>query len=164
MDVGNSKSNSTIGRQTQFSLKRFNVDQIYFSDEREERDVLYTDTVRIAKHQYGLSIHARSVDGQCRIDIAYSELKHIKIIKPDECTISHEKENRGMADVLMGWTSGLRSLHDTRLRIGGSIEFYYIDSGEVFEVSLHHSKQALFDLFKYVRNHFGKYIIDTQGK
>jgi hypothetical protein len=164
MRVGDTKAHSTIGRQTQFSLKRFYVDQIYFSDERIEPGVLHTDTVRINKHKRGLRIKARWIDGHCNIDIGCGELRQIKIIGPDECTIPYEKERDGVSDVLMGWASGIRSLHDTRLRIGGSVEFYYSDGDETFEVSLHHSKQALFDLFKHVRNHFGKYIIDTQGK
>ena len=164
MRVDGSKGSSTIGRQTQFSLKRFNVDQIYFSDERLGRDVLYTDTVRINKHKRGLRIKARWCDGHSNIDIGCGELREIKIIEPDECTLPYEKESRGMLDVLMGWASGIKSLHDTRLRIGGSVEFFYSNGDETFEVSLHHSKQALFDLFKHVRNHFGKYIIDTQSK
>ncbi len=62
MRVGDTKGSSTIGRQTQFSLKRFNVDQIYFSDERIDPDVLYTDTVKIKRrHKFRGILYERIV-------------------------------------------------------------------------------------------------------
>lgn len=162
MRVSNKKKQGDLGRCTHFSPIKFNIDSIYFSDERIDSDIMYAQSVSISKYTKGLRIRTGDVDECYNIDIEYGELKEIKITDPDECTMPYEQDTSKLSNALMGWTTGIRSLHDIKLRIGGRIEFHYTDEGAEYEVTLYHSKQELFDMFKYVRKHFGKYVSDKQ--
>ncbi len=155
------KKTPGLGRQKNYSAAFFNIETVYFSDESISGDVLYSERAKIIKHTGGVRIKAVSCDGTNYIDISYSELAGIVITDPDIAPMP-KPEKHGIRSVLMGWTDGLASLHDFNLRIGGSVCFKYKQDDKVHEVTLYHSKQDIFDMFKFVRRHFGKFVWTTK--
>lgn len=153
------KPSRTLGRRKSLTLAYFNVDSIYLSSGSANSEVSYTERTKILRYTKGLSIKAVSCDGVRYIDIHYEELKGIRVIVPDEFEMP-KRDRESLSSVMFGWVQGLSSLHDTRLKIGGRIEFIYEDKpGNQQEIILYHSKQDIFDLFKYMRKHFAKYIL-----
>ena len=149
-----------LGRRKNYSPAFFNIETVYFSDESISGDVLYSERARIIKHAGGIRIKTVSCDGVNYIDIPYSELAGIVITDPDIAPMP-KPEKHSIRSVLMSWTEGLASLHDFSLRIGGSVCFKYKQGKKVQEVTLYHSKQDIFDMFKFVRKYFNKFVWTT---
>ncbi len=133
-----------------FSLKSFNIDSIYLS---EQGSTVYDDRVKIAKRRDKVVISTAPHERQS-ISLTYAELYEIKVFRPDEAVITPDTS----INAFIPWLGGLKSLVKTKLRIGGKIEFHYMKNGTKQEVVLYHSKQTVFDLFKYIVRKFKKYI------
>ena len=154
------KKTSGLGRRTNYSPAFFNIETVYFSDESIGGDVLYSERAKIIKHKGGVRIKTTSCDGVNYIDIPYKQLAGIVITDPDIAPMP-KPEKHGIRSVLMSWTDGLASLHDFNLRIGGSVCFKYKQDNKTQEVTLYHSKQDIFDMFKFTRRYFSKFVWTT---
>lgn len=153
------EKNNSLGRRTKYPVSYFNIDSIYFSDESVVSDVLYADRIKIIKHQRGIRIKATAFDTVYYIDLPYDELSGIVITDPDVCDMP-KRDQSGIGNAIFGWVGGLVSLHDQKLRIGGSVELHYCASGANQEIILYHTKQDIFDMFKFIRRHFGSFLLD----
>ena len=152
------KPSGRLGRRKSVSLAYFNTENIYFSEEGVDTDATYAESIKIIRYTKGLCIKATSCDGVNYIEIEYGELKGIHIIDPDEFKMP-KRDKESLSSHLFGWSQGLSSLHDSKLKIGGRIEFIYEDNEKQQQIILYHDKQDIFDLFKYMRKHFAKYIL-----
>ena len=155
------KKTKELGRRTNYWPAFFNIETVYFSDDTIGGDVLYSERARIIKHSGGVRIKTVSCDGINYIEIPYNELEGIVITDPDESPMP-KPEKHGIRSVLMGWTDGLASLHSITLRIGGSVSFRYKQGETLHEVTLYHSRQDIFDMFRFVRRHFAKFVWTSQ--
>lgn len=152
------KPSGRLGRRKSVSLAYFNTENIYFSEESIDTSATYAESIRIIRYAKGLSIKATSCDGVNYIEIEYGELKSIRIIDPDEFEMP-KRDKESLSTALFGWAQGLASLHDSKLKIGGRVEFEYGNRIKQQQIILYHGKQDIFDLFKYMRRHFAKYIL-----
>lgn len=152
------KPSGRLGRRKSVSFAYFNTENIYFSEERIDTDASYAESIRVIRYTKGLCIKALSCDGVNYIEIEYGELKGIRITDPDEFEMP-KSDKESLSNALFGWAQGLSSLHDSKLKIGGRVEFLYKDDGKQQVIILYHGKQDIFDLFKYIRKHFAKYIL-----
>jgi len=155
-----SKPSGSLGRRLHCPIAYFNTENILFSDTGIKSDAAYAERIKVIKHKQGLRIKAKSFDAVYHIEIDYSELVSIRITEPDIYDMP-KRDRSAAADVIFGWVSGLSSLHNHKLKIGGSIEFMYSGSGSPQSITLCHSKQDVFDLFKYISKHFSEYILDN---
>ena len=147
------KPTRALGRRISLPISYFNTDSIFFSDECIKTDAVFAERIKLIKYKNGIRIKAFSFEERYCIDINYAELIGIRVFDADECDMP-KPDRGGAASVIFGWAYGLASLHDTKLKIGGRIELYYKDKNAEHEIILYHSKQDIFDMFKYIRKHF----------
>lgn len=152
------KPTGTLGRRMHLPIAYFNIDSICFSDESISSDIIYSDRIKLIRCKKGLLIKAFSCDGTRYIEIEYSELVGIKVTQPDEYDMP-KQEKSGLSNVFFSWAQGLSSLHDIKMKIGGSLELIYSENGKQYDITIFHSKQDFFDMFKYVCKHFGEYLL-----
>jgi len=152
------KPSGVLGRRLHFPAAYFNIDSICFSDESISSDIIYAERIKIIRYKNGLMIKAFSCDGRHFVEMQYSELAKIRVTQPDVYDMP-KQERGGLSTVFFSWAQGLSSLHDIKMKIGRSIEFVYKKNGSEHDITIYHGKQDIFDMFKYVRRHFGKYIL-----
>ena len=156
------KPSGNFGRQLSLTIAYFNIDSIYFSEPISDKEIYYVERIRFIRCSKGILIQTVSYDCKRYIEIEYGEMIGIRVFDPDEFKMPKRDDFR-ISDIFASWTRGLSSLHDTRMKIGGRIELHYRSHGKNHEVILYHDRQDIFDMFKYVRKHFNKYILDNRA-
>lgn len=152
------KPSGRLGHRKSVSAAYYNTENIYLSEEGIDTDATYAESIRIIRYTKGLCIKAVSCDGINYIELEHGELTGIRIIDPDEYKMP-KRDKESLSTALFGWAQGLSSLHDSKLKIGGRVEFEYKNHDKQQQIILYHGKQDIFDLFKYMRKHFSKYIL-----